>query len=143
MRILPDFGRIVGTAFLLLPFLGTGSAAFAQAPLLREVVLHVDTARYHLSRQVVTVENEPHLYFYYRQDDETAELLVYPTQFASQRPLRLQRSADFQLLDSLTAVDNAFYRAKIRFRDLTATRFLRLTFTQDPENTGAFCRRSR
>ncbi|SMB98619.1 hypothetical protein SAMN00120144_3829 [Hymenobacter roseosalivarius DSM 11622] len=136
MRFLPDLGRAVGTAFLLLFLLGIGPAAFAQDPLLREVVLHVDTARYHLSRQVVTVEQEPHLYFYYRQDDETAELLVYPTQFAPQRPLRLQRSADFQLLDSLTAVDNAFYRAKIRFRDLTATRFLRLTFLQSPDNAG-------
>lgn len=136
MRLLPDLSRAVGTSLLLLVLLAISPAAFAQNPLLREVVLHADTARYHLSRQVVTVENEPHLYFYYRQDDETAELLVYPTQFAPQRPLRLQRSADFQLLDSLTAVDNAFYRAKIRFRDLTATRFLRLTFTQDPDQAG-------
>ncbi|WP_133272417.1 hypothetical protein [Hymenobacter radiodurans] len=86
MRLLPDFSRAVGTSLLLLVLLAISPAAFAQTPLLREVVLHVDTARYHLSRQVVTVENEPHLYFYYRQDDETAELLVYPNQFAPSGP---------------------------------------------------------
>ena len=136
MRFLLNFGRVVGRALLLLFFLGSCPAALAQAPLLREAVLHLDTARYALSRQVILVEQEPHLYFYYRHDDETAELLVYPTQFAPQRPLRLQRSADFQLLDSLTAVDNAFYRAKIRFRDLAASRFLRLTFTQASDSLG-------
>ncbi|SHJ27247.1 hypothetical protein SAMN02745146_2706 [Hymenobacter daecheongensis DSM 21074] len=106
------------------------SARGQAGPLLRELIIRTDTARYALSRHTVLVQQEPHLYFYHRQNDETAELLLYPTVWQPARPPRLRRSADFVLLDSLTAVDSQYYRAKIRFRDLAAARFLQLTFTQ-------------
>ncbi|MBG8552200.1 hypothetical protein [Hymenobacter guriensis] len=110
--------------------------AQAGAPLLRELVLRTDTASYQLSRHVLAVKGEPHLYFTYRRDDETADLLVYP-QPDVRKPLRLVRSADFQLLDSLTlAADGTHYRAKLRFRDLTAAQFLRFTFTAPADTAG-------
>ncbi|GAA3922998.1 hypothetical protein [Hymenobacter algoricola] len=120
----------------LLGLAGGPFAARAQAPLLRDLVIRTDTARAALSRQTVLVQNEPHLYFAYRQDDETAELLVYPQTWRPQTPLRLRRSADFTLLDSLTAVGNQYYRTKVRFRDLTAARFLQLTFVQANDSAG-------
>jgi hypothetical protein len=129
---------------VLVFLLASRVAAVAQSggtgPLLRDLALRTDTTRYLLSRHTVLVQNEPSLYFYYRQDDETAELEVYPATTQSRRPLRLRRSADFVLLDSLTAAtgpDGPFYRAKLRFRELTAARFLRLTFTQVPDSVGA------
>ncbi|WP_375434338.1 hypothetical protein [uncultured Hymenobacter sp.] len=104
-------------------------------PLLRELVVRTDTTRYQLSRNTVAVQGEQNLYFYYRQEDETAELEVYPLQLRT--PLRLVRSADFTLLDSLTAAPNGqFYRAKVRFKELSAVRFLRFTFTQPSDSTG-------
>jgi hypothetical protein len=112
--------------------------ASAQSPLLiRDLSLRTDTIRYSLSRNTVLVQNEPNLYFYYRQDDETAELLVYPQRVQPTAPLRLVRSADFTLLDSLTAIDGGqYYRAKLRFKDLGATRYLRLTFRQPSDSVG-------
>ena len=144
MRFHPAF-RLLPSFAVLLGFLLTSVSAAAQSgprpagPLLRELTLRTDTTRYLLSRHTVLVQNEPHLYFYYRQEDETAELEVYPQQLPSRAPLRLVRSADFLLLDSLTTVNGPngpFYRTKIRFRELTASRFLRLTFTQAPDSVG-------
>ncbi|MBD2716193.1 hypothetical protein KBK19_14220 [Microvirga sp. STR05] len=142
MRFHPGFRLPVPSLFVLLGFLLTSLAASAQQPaaggLLRELALRTDTTRYLLSRNTVLVQNEPSLYFYYSQEDETAELEVYPEILRAGKPLRLVRSADFLLLDSLTAVSGGqFYRAKIRFKELTASRFLRLTFTQAPDSVGA------
>ncbi|RSK43922.1 hypothetical protein [Hymenobacter rigui] len=107
-----------------------------RAPLLRDLSLRTDTTRYSLSHNTVQVQGEPQLYFYYRQDDETAELLVYP-ETPGRAGLRLQRSADFTLLDSLTPVDGAqYYRAKLRFKDLGSNKFLSLTFRQPSDSVG-------
>ncbi|QJX48923.1 hypothetical protein HMJ29_19215 [Hymenobacter taeanensis] len=124
----------VATSLLLL----CAFTATAQNPLLiRDLSLRTDTTSYTLSRNTVQVQNEPSLYFYYRQDDETAELLVYPQDTRRGPSLRLVRSADFTLLDSLMAVDGGqYYRAKLRFKDLGATRYLRLTFRQAPDSAG-------
>lgn len=126
-------------AVLLLGFVLTNFRAEAQVgPLLRELVLRTDTTFYQLSRNTIAVQGEQHLYFYYRQEDETAELEVYPLDFNTSRPVRIVRSADFLLLDSLTPVPNKpFYRAKIKFKELTATRFLRLTFSQPADSVGS------
>jgi hypothetical protein len=125
-------------AVLLLGFAFTSFRAEAQiGPVLRELVLRTDTTFYQLTRNTVAVQGEQHLYFYYRQEDETAELEVYPLNFQANRPVRIVRSADFLLLDSLTPVPNKpFYRAKIKFKELTATRFLRLTFSQSADSVG-------
>ncbi|RYU77200.1 hypothetical protein [Hymenobacter persicinus] len=135
------FFRKLAAAFLLL--LAVTVSAQAQTgvapgtpPLLRELLLRTDTTRYALSRHTVLVQGEPSLYFYYRQDDETAELLIYPQVWRPRTPLRLRRTADFVLLDSLTAVGDQYYRTKIRFKDLTAARFLQLTFTQAADSAG-------
>ncbi|MDU0372695.1 hypothetical protein ACFPAF_19995 [Hymenobacter endophyticus] len=107
-----------------------------RTPLLRDVSLRTDTVRYSLSRNTALVQGEAHLYFYYRQDDETAELLVYP-ETPGRQGLRLQRSADFTLLDSLTPVDGGqYFRAKLRFKDLSINNFLSLTFRQPSDSVG-------
>jgi hypothetical protein len=126
----------LGFVALLLGFLLTAFPAQAQTgPLLRELMVRTDTTRYQLSRNTVAVQGEQNLYFYYRQEDETAELEVYPLQ--QRTPLRLVRSADFTLLDSLTVAPNGqFYRAKVRFKELSAVQFLRFTFTQASDSAG-------
>ena len=136
MRFPFSFRLDLGFVALLLGFLLTTLTSQAQSgPLLRELVMRTDTTRYQLSRNTVAVQGEQNLYFYYRQEDETAELEVYPLQ--PRMPLRLVRSADFTLLDSLTASPNGqFYRAKVRFKELSAVRFLRFTFTQPADSVG-------
>ncbi|MCB2408682.1 hypothetical protein [Hymenobacter lucidus] len=139
MRFSPGFRWLASVAAFLCLALPARAQITAPSspPLLRELTLRTDTTRYSLSRNTIAVQGEPNLYFYYRQDDETAELLLYPVSWRPQAPLRLRRSADFVLLDSVTAVANQqYYRTKIRFKDLPAARFLQLTFTQANDSAG-------
>jgi hypothetical protein len=106
-----------------------GTAA-AQAPLLRDVTLRTDTAAYQLSRHTVIVQGEPTLFFWFRRDDETVELRLYPERLAGDQPLRLRKSADFQQLDSLTREADGAWRTRIKFQDLTSSQFIRLVVEQ-------------
>jgi hypothetical protein len=115
-------------SWLLALLLLLGGAARAQAPLLRSLSLTFDTTRYQLGEQMIPVAGEERLYFYYHQDDQAAELRLTPTQPG--RPPRLLPSADYVLQDTLVAAANGEYRGTLRFRNLTGTPFVRLTFVQ-------------
>ncbi|MEJ7660333.1 MAG: hypothetical protein WKG07_12315 [Hymenobacter sp.] len=58
------------------------------------VTLTLDTTRYALPAQQLTVAGEPRLYFYYRTDDQAAELRATPT--GPVRGLRLPALGRFQ-----------------------------------------------
>jgi hypothetical protein len=114
--------------WLLALFLLVGVSARAQAPLLRSLSLTFDTTQYRLGEQMIPVAGEERLYFYYHQDDQAAELRLTPTQPG--RPPRLLPSADYVLQDTLVADAKGEYRGTLRFRNLTGTPFVRLTFVQ-------------
>ena len=99
-------------------------------PLLRDASLRIDTAIYLLSRNTVAQAGGPALYFWYRRDDETAELRLYPAATASTRPLRLRRSPDYQQLDTLSREVDGSFRTRLKFQNLTSSRFLRLVVEQ-------------
>ncbi|GAB3848852.1 hypothetical protein GCM10028822_12360 [Hymenobacter terrigena] len=107
-------------------------------PVLREASLQTDTATYLLSRNTVAVQGVPALYFWYRRDDETVELRLYP---ANAKPLRLRRNPDFQQLDSLTKEDDGGFRTRLKFQNLTSSRFLRLVVEQAADSAGREPRR--
>ena len=83
--------------------------------MLREVSLRTDTAVYLLSRHTVDVQGVPTQYFWFRRDDETVELRLYPANLSSSKPLRLRRSPDYQQLDSLTKERDGGFRTRMRF----------------------------
>ncbi|MFD1469216.1 hypothetical protein ACFQ48_13360 [Hymenobacter caeli] len=104
------------------------------APLVRDVGLVLDTTRYAAPQQQLTVAGEPRLYFYYHADDQAAE--VHATPAGPVRRLRLLPSPDFKVLDSLVRGADGSYRATVRFRNLTATPFVRLVFGATPDSAG-------
>jgi len=114
--------------WLLALLLLLSGAARAQAPLLRSLSLTLDTIQYRLGEQMIPVAGEERLYFYYHQDDQSAELRLVPTQPG--RPPRLLPSADYVLQDTLVADASGEYRGTLRFRNLTGAPFVRLTFVQ-------------
>ncbi|WP_046244706.1 hypothetical protein [Hymenobacter terrenus] len=110
-------------------------------PVLREASLRTDTATYLLSRHVVAVQDVSTLYFWYRRDDETVELRLYPANAGSTKPLRLRRNPDYQQLDSLTKEDDGGFRTRLKFQNLTSSRFLRLVVEQATDSVGRPVRR--
>ena len=99
----------------------------AAGPLLRALSLTLDTTRYALGQQMLTVAGEPRLYFYFRHDEQTAELRLTPARPG--RPPRLLPSADYALTDSLVAGPGAGeYRGTLRLSHLTGAPFVALHF---------------
>ena len=125
---------------VLLAGMSTGARAQAPAPgpLVRTLSLTLDTTRYTLGEQMLTVADEPRLYFYYHLDDQAAELSLTPA--APGRPPRLLSSADYVLQDSLVAGPDGVYHGTLRFRNLTGTPFIRLAFAPAADSAGGAAR---
>jgi len=121
---------------LLLAAAGARAQGTAPAtPLLRSLSLTLDTVRYSLGEQMLTVAGEPRLYFYYHNDDQVAELRLVPAQ-PGRRPPRLLTSPDFVLQDSLIAGPGGEYRGTLHFRNLTGAPFVRLAFAPAADSAG-------
>ena len=130
LRVLLAFGLLLGGC----PQTATAQTNPASAPVLREASLRTDTATYLLSRQAVLVQGTPTLYFWFRRDDETVELRLFPAVGA--KPLRLRRTTDYQQLDSLTRENDGSFRTRLRFQNLTSNQFLRLVVEQAADTAG-------
>jgi hypothetical protein len=119
-----------------MPRLATAQTAPTNAPVLRDASLRTDTSTYLLSRNTVPVQGTPTLYFWFRRDDETVELRLYPASAASTKPLRLRRTPDYQQLDSLTKEYDGSFRTRLKFQNLTSSQFLRLVVEQAADTAG-------
>ncbi|MBR7722913.1 hypothetical protein KCG47_20825 [Microvirga sp. SRT04] len=119
-----------------MPRLAMAQTAPTEPPVLREASLRTDTSTYLLSRNTVPVQGTPTLYFWFRRDDETVELRLYPANAASAKPLRLRRTPDYQQLDSLTKEDDGSFRTRLKFQNLTSSQFLRLVVEQAADTAG-------
>ncbi|MFC7668347.1 hypothetical protein ACFQT0_13885 [Hymenobacter humi] len=109
--------------------------------MLRDVSIRTDTAVYLLSRNTVPVQGVATQYFWFRRDDETVELRLYPATPASSRPLRLRRTPDYAQLDSLTKEEDGSFRTRLKFQNLTTGHFLRLVVEQPSDSAGREPRR--
>lgn len=124
-RLLKKVGWCI---FLLVSGIVTNTVAQTPTPsAFREVVLKVDTTAFTLTQDLITHQGEPHLAFRYDQDDEVAELNLYPAFMPAVHSLALAPSADFDLLDSMVNVNNAYFKVKLKFKNLTAAQFLNFT----------------
>jgi hypothetical protein len=130
--ILAVFGILLGA----MPHTSVAQTAGSGPVVLHEASLRTDTATYLLSRNTVALQGVPALYFWFRRDDETAELRLYPAHAASTKPLRLRRTPDYQQLDSLTKEADGGFRTRLKFQNLTSSRFLRLVVEQASDTAG-------
>ncbi|WP_201978271.1 hypothetical protein [Hymenobacter rubidus] len=126
------FGILLG----VVPRFSNAQTAPVGGLVLRDASLRTDTSTYLLSRNTVPVQGVPTLYFWYRRDDETVELRLYPANPANAKPVRLRRSPDYQQLDSLSKEDDGSLRTRLKFQNLTTSRFLRLVVEQASDSAG-------
>lgn len=116
---------------LLVALAGLNRGVWAQTQLsnglFREVVLKRDTATYTSTRNLVPFNGDDHLAFQYDSETEVCEVTLFPTFAPQNHSVFLNRSADFELMDSLVNVNNEYYRFKVRFRNLTGSGFLNFT----------------
>src|SRR4051794_18318923 len=107
--------------FLLLAVIFLSQPAFAQEfstlPSFKDVVLKIDTTSYRFSTHAIQFNSETQLAFPYSHEDQVAEVSLIPSSPQIQS-VRLARSADYELLDSVVNVNNSYFRFKIRFKNL-------------------------
>jgi len=102
----------------------------AQVPgesIFRNVEIHIDSLVFSINRNTVNFNNEKNLYFTYDDENEVAEVVLFPKKNSSFQNLILVPSGDFEMVDSLMFYDET-WRCKIRFRNLTRSQFLKLQF---------------
>ena len=105
-----------------------GQQAGTATPSFKDVVIKTDTAAWRFSENALVFNGGPHLPFFYSREDQIAEVNLIPAGPMLQS-VKLARSADFSLMDSVVNVNNAYFKFKVRFRNLTASQFLNFTFS--------------
>ncbi len=115
--------------FLPLTFFVQAQPRTGRTPVLRDVVLWIDTAHYAWSTNGVNFQGVRQLAFPYQESTTIAELRIYFTHPEAIQQWRLLPSADFQVLDSLMPAPSQDYlTARLRFNDLSTAQFLSLNF---------------
>lgn len=118
-------------------FIGAVLPAAAQAPaapsfhtLFREATILADTFSFRYPQDTIRFRNEPHLAFYYSSEEQVMELQMTPADKAwfAKRKLGLAPSADYDLIDSIQWVNDSRFRLRLRFRAISKSDFLQLTF---------------
>lgn len=96
---------------------------------LSEVQIRIDTLQFAYSKDVIKFRNEPHLAFAYTNEEAVAEIRLFITPESLNRltGLRILPSADFDQLDSLSYINQGYFKTRLRFKSISNTDFLHLT----------------
>jgi hypothetical protein len=95
----------------------------------KEIVLKTDTLSFYLSKDQITVQGERHLAFQYFREDEVCEVRLYPHSFDNPGKPSLLPSGDYDIIDSVSNINQEYYRLKVRFNALTKSQFLSFNFS--------------
>lgn len=108
---------------------------FSQKPpsqlysLFEDIEINVDTSSFTLKNDVIEVQGKKKIPFLYTDEETIVEILLYPS---SKKPLsvpfRVVPSSQFSVLDSLTYLENSYYRLVIKYKDIHTVDFHSVTF---------------
>ncbi len=111
----------------LLHFLIT-TTGFGQTPnFITDVELRTDNGLFTLSNNLLAIRNEPHLAFFYEEEDETVEVFFNIDSAKNINSLSIDPSTDFDIIDSLSFETKDQYRMKVRLKRLSESNFLRFS----------------
>ncbi len=105
------------------------SAQLPNTNCFEEIIFKIENQVFRYSSDTLRILGEQHLRFAYEDVRATAEIEVYPKDLFPMRKLELLPSSDYELLDSITNVNGDHFRFKIKFKQLTKSDFLQLTFS--------------
>lgn len=101
-----------------------------------DVSIKIDNIEFFYNKDNIKYEDENYLFFTAKSFRPISEIRIYPKQEGLQiNGLKLQQSADFDVLDSLIFIDNDHYRVRVRFHDLRETEYPALIFSFKKNNT--------
>jgi hypothetical protein len=110
--------RISSCSLVVLLFILGFNKVYCVNPV-KELVIKTDTLQAKYSTDRISLQNEEYLPFFFNSENEFAEINVYTNgQYSF---LKLLKSQDFEILDSIVLINQEYYRTKIRFNHLGKT----------------------
>jgi hypothetical protein len=88
----------------------------------------MDTMMFNTRDNLAVYNGENHLYFHFNEENPVCEVRVYPYRDDLFSRLKLIKSNDYTVLDSMVNINDDYYRFKVRFRNLYNADFLNFTF---------------
>lgn len=89
------------------------------------VEIKIDTALFSWKKDRLMINNEPHLSFAYQKNDPMVEVRFYPKEGVKIQELK--KSDRYKILDSLTWINDNYFRVKLRFNDISNDGLFALT----------------
>lgn len=96
--------------------------------IIRNLILKTDTLEYSLKQNTVIINGEKQIAFRYEKDDETSEIKLYKDDRMNVTKIEILNSQDYQILDSVVCFNDEYYILRLRFKNLTQSKFLSLRF---------------
>jgi len=123
--------EVLPLAFLLIGvMISTASTAqTTSVNFFKEVVFTIENQTFSTAKDTIRVRGEKHLHFIYENIHAVAEVKVFPSKLHPIRALELLPSKDFEVVDSVVNVNNAYFRFKVKFKQLTLSEYLQFTFS--------------
>lgn len=113
---------------LALLFLALGPIQ-AQVYLKTELSITTDSSKYLYSKCKIQLQNEDFFFFNVKSPQEEIEITLTPYDIENLSKLSLNASEDFIITDSLRIIEDRYLRGRVKFTDLTKTKFPRFVFT--------------
>lgn len=122
------FRCCVLSVILVLSFLQLSAQQnFRPFPEFQRLTLYIDTLVFDTQNDLITYNRKQHLAFEYFSNEQVLRAELYMNRNEA-RKITLLANGDFDVIDSIQWVNDAYYRFKIRFKALSDTDFLNLTF---------------
>lgn len=107
--------------------------------LFTDITLQIDTGLFAFSSHQIKIAGKSRLAFLYKQEDQVAELVLYPRQpeLFQTGSIQLLPSDDFQILDSMLLYANTYFKCRIRFKSISKSELSSLQFVVFNKQNGS------
>lgn len=121
--------RTASILFLFVFFTATATAQalFKPFPGFQKLSLYIDTLVFDTQEDMITYNRKQHLSFEYFSNEQIVRAELYVSG-AEKRQIKLLGNGDFDIIDSLQWINNAYFRFRVRFKSLSDAEFLNFTF---------------
>ncbi len=121
--------RTASILFLFVFFTATATAQalFKPFPGFQKLSLYIDTLVFDTQEDMITYNRKQHLAFEYFSNEQIVRAELYVSG-AEKRQIKLLGNGDFDIIDSLQWINNAYFRFRVRFKSLSDAEFLNFTF---------------
>jgi hypothetical protein len=99
--------------------------AISQELPVKEMVLQIDTLQYSLSANSINYKGNNYLAFEYGKENEVCNVKIFKNPSSQIKDVVLLESGDYDIIDSMTNINNKFYEFKVQFKHLTTAGFLK------------------